>query len=154
MLESVIFIFLILLGVLILIISLPLLVVGFVKKSRKLKIIALFLLTIPISCLLILAGWYGFAKPHFDSNEMASYSGVYLTANSQDELELYPDGSYEITFPNILNLSSEGTWEAGGIDGTLKFYDNNGNLKNWASPVQGDINFTFSDSEETLFIKE
>lgn len=147
MLESIIFIFLTLLGGLSLLISLIVLIIGLIQKSSKLKKIAFRIGMVPIFCFGILIFWYQIAIPWLNRNQMEDFSGTYVLSNSSKimlrenglvtseiELTLYSEGTYNFYGIEGVVLEKSGIWKTGGIDGLFQFYDQNGNISGWASP--------------------
>ncbi len=137
---------------------------GVIKKSSKMKKIALGIGTIPIICLAIITFWYEIAVPSFNNNQMKDFSGTYKSFKSENELEfnktkliLLADGTYKFEGKGEIKLKKEGTWRTGGIDGYFEFYDNDKNLLEFASPFGEDGNrkivFNFYDLNELEFIK-
>jgi 4-amino-4-deoxy-L-arabinose transferase-like glycosyltransferase len=164
MLESLLFIFLILIGGTFLIISLIVLLIGVNKKSSKLKKIALGIGIVPIMCFGLIAFWYIIAVPSFNNSEMEEFSGTYEiqtiekgTDKSNSKLNLFADGTYKYIGEENVRIAKRGTWKTGGIDGHFEFYDENENLIEFASPFGGNGNkkiiFNLYDSNEVRFVK-
>lgn len=162
MLESLLFILLISIGGIFLLISLIVLLFGLVKKSQKLKKIAFGVGTIPIMCFGLIAFWYLIAVPSFNKSEMEEFSGTYKIQtiekeNTNTELKLFEDGTYSFNGKENVGLAKSGTWKTGGIDGQFEFYNENGNLIEFASQFGGNGNekiiFNLYDSNEIRFIK-
>lgn len=164
MLESLLFIFLIFVGGISLIVSLIFLLFGAIKKSSKLKKIALGIGIVPITCFGLIAFWYMIAIPSFNKSEMVEFSGIYEIQNSakginseNSKLELFADGTYKFNGNKKIELGQNGTWKTGGIDGHFEFYDESENLKEFASPFGGDGNekiiFNLYETNEVRFIK-
>ena len=145
MLESLLFILLISIGGIFLLISLIVLLFGLVKKSQKLKKIAFGVGTIPIMCFGLIAFWYLIAVPSFNKSEMEEFSGTYKIQtiekeNTNTELKLFEDGTYSFNGKENVGLAKSGTWKTGGIDGQFEFYNENGNLIEFASQFGGNGN--------------
>ena len=164
MLESLIFIFLIFVGGVFLIVSLIFLLIGAIKKSSKLKKIALKTGIVPIMCFGLIAFWYMIAIPSFNNSEMEEFSGTYeiQTADkridkTKTKLKLFADGTYKFIGEENVKIAKSGTWKTGGIDGHFEFYDENENLIEFASPFGGNGNekiiFNLYDSNELRFLK-
>jgi len=162
MLESLLFILLIFIGGIFLLISLIVLLFGLFKKSQKLKKIAFGVGTIPIMCFGLIAFWYLIAVPSFNKSEMEEFSGTYKIQtiekeNTNTELKLFEDGTYSFNGKENVGLGKSGTWKTGGIDGQFEFYNENGNLIEFASQFGGNGNekiiFNLYDSNEIRFIK-
>ncbi|MBO0592986.1 hypothetical protein I2486_16405 [Cellulophaga sp. E16_2] len=132
--ESILFIFLIGFGGLFLTISLVILLIGLIKKSSKLKKIALGIGIIPILCFGLIGFWYAIAVPSFNNSQMEDFAGIYilhksgtelLTKNGIDrnqiELTLNSDGTYRFDGIEAIGLDKNGTWKTGGIDGMFEF---------------------------------
>ena len=147
MLESLIFIFLIFVGGIFLTISLIVLIIGLIKKSSKLKKIALGIGIVPVLCIGLIAFWYIIAIPSFDKNQMGDFAGTYVPNKSalelfienglqtkEPKLILLSDGTYKFDVIEGVGLEKSGTWKTGGIDGLFEFHDKDGNLSEWASP--------------------
>lgn len=146
MLESLLFIFLIFVGGIFLAISLIVLIIGLIKKSSRLKKIALGFGIVPV-CVGLIAFWYMIAIPSFDKNQMGDFAGTYVPNKTAMELLaknglktnnpkliLLSDGTYKFDIIEGVGLEKSGTWKTGGIDGMFEFYDKDGNLMEWASP--------------------
>ena len=168
MLESLIFIILSFIGIVGLIISLIILLIGFLKRSKKLKRIGLGMGTIPIFCIGIIAFWYIIAIPSHNSNELNDFAGTYSPHKSAEKLlrknELNEERNYLILkengtyiFDSIpgIDLRKSGKWETGGIDGQFIFYDNNGNQIDLGSPsgsgMDCGISFRFRGDKDDFF---
>lgn len=178
MLESLIFIFLIFIGGLFLLVSVIVLIIGLVKKSSKLKKIAIGIGVVPILCFGLIVFWYAIAIPSFNNNQMKDFAGVYVPHKSATEflkengitknelrLTLYSDGTYKFDGIKGISLEKKGTWKTGGIDGLFEFHDEDGNLSEWASPSGSGEESTLSieyqkdendwqNTETILFVKE
>ena len=168
MLESLIFMILTFIGIIGLIISIIILLVGAIKKSRKVKKIGIGIGIIPILCFGLIALWYVFAIPSFNKSQLKDFSGTYLPYKSAEKL-LKENGLFEK--PNRLILKSNGTylfdsipgiglqkkgkWETGGIDGLFIFYDKNNNQIEYGSPsgsgMDCGISFRFQQNEDDFF---
>ena len=164
MLESLLFILLIFIGGIFLLISLIVLLFGIFKKSQKLKKIAFGIGTVPIMCFGLIAFWYLIAVPSFNKSEMEEFSGTYEIQTvekgkekTNTELNLFADGTYKVKGKENVGISKSGTWKTGGIDGQFEFYDENGNLIEYASQFGGNGNekiiFNLYESNEIRFIK-
>lgn len=147
MLESLLFIFLIFIGGLFLLISLIVLIIGLVKKSSKLKKVAIGIGIVPILCFGLIIFWYAIAVPSFNDNQMEDFAGVYVPhisaikflnengiTKNELKLTLYLDGTYKFDGIEGIALDKKGTWKTGGIDGLFEFHDEDGSLSEWASP--------------------
>lgn len=178
MIESLLFIFLIFFGGLFLIISLITLLIGFIKKSSKLKKIAYGIGIVPILCFGIILYWYLIAIPSFNKNQMEDFVGVYELNNSAKELLtkngittnqvkliLYSNGTYKFNTIQGVELEKSGTWKTGGIDGMFEFHNNGGRLIDWGIPSSSNNNSTLSfeyqidkddwrNNDRILFIKK
>ena len=164
MIESLLFILLIFVGGIFFIISLILLLFGAIKKSSKLKKIALGIGIVPIMCFGLIAFWYMIAIPSVNKSEMEEFSGTYEIQTSENgikkdnsKLKLFANGTYKFNGNINIELGKNGTWKTGGIDGHFEFYDESENLKEFASPFGGDGNekiiFNLYDTNEVRFIK-
>jgi len=164
MLESLLFIFLIFVGGIFLIISLIVLLFGAIKKSSKLKKIALGIGIVSIMCFGLIAFWYMIAIPSFNNSEMEKFSGTYEIQRiekgidkTNSKLNLFTDGTYKFIGEENVGISKSGTWKTGGVDGHFEFYDENENLIEFASPFGGNGNekiiFNLYDSNEVRFVK-
>jgi len=173
MLESLLFILLILMSGLFIIIALIVMFIAFIKKSSALKKTALKIIVIPFLCWGLIAVWYLITLPSINKSEMENFAGTY-TLNSCDseslkssksrinqaKLILFDDGTYLFEGREKIGLKKQGTWKTGGNDGLFEFYDKNGNLSQWASPYDNDDNYSLSiecqngqDFETILFVK-
>jgi hypothetical protein len=170
--------FLIFLGGIFLAISLIVLIIGLIKKSSKLKKIALGIGIVPILCFGLIAFWYVIAVPSFDKSQMDDFAGTYVPNKSTKELLatnelktnepqliLLSDGTYKFDGIDGVGLEKSGTWKTGGIDGLIEFHDKDGNLSEWASPSgSGDesaLSFEYlldkddrQNTESILFVKK
>ena len=164
MLESLLFILLIFTGGIFLLISLIVLLFGIFKKSQKLNKIAFGIGTVPIMCFGLITFWYLIAVPSFNKSEMEEFSGTYKIQiiekgkeKTNSELNLFSDGTYKFNGKENIRITKRGTWKTGGIDGQFEFYDENGNLIEYASQFGGNGNekiiFNLYDSNEVRFIK-
>jgi len=168
MLESLIFMSLSFIGIVGLIISIIILLIGFLKRSKKLKRIGIGIGTIPIFSVGIIAFWYIIAIPSLNSNELKDFTGTYLPHKSAEKLlrkhELNEDRNYLILkengtyiFDSIpgIDLWKSGKWETGGIDGQFIFYDNKGNQIDLGSPsgsgMDCGIEFEFRQDKDDFF---
>jgi hypothetical protein len=74
------------------------------------------------------------------------------------KLNLLANGTYAFEGKIIVELGESEIWQTLGIDRNFKFYDNNENLIQFASPFGGNgkekTNFNLYDSNEVRFIKE
>lgn len=165
MLESLLFILLILVSALFIIIALITMLIGFFKKSSALKKTALTIAIIPIICWVLIAFWYLVTLPSFNKNDMKNFAGTY-TSNipknkiNSPKLILSEDGNYQFDGLEGIGLKKQGTWKTGGNDGLIEFYDKNGNLSEWASPYDNDDGYSLSfeyrgtqDFETIIFVK-
>jgi len=169
MLESLLFIFLIVVGGMFIVISLIILLVGLFRKSSKLKKIALEIGIVPILSFGLIAFWYLITVPSFNNSQMKDFAGTYEIHNSNEllsknesdknkpKLNLLADGTYKFGRIEGVSLEKNGTWKTGGIDGQFEFFDNNERLIEFASPFGGDGNekiiFNLYDSNEVRFMK-
>lgn len=173
MLESLLFILLLLVSGLFVIIALIVALIAFIKKSSPLKKTALKITVIPILCWGLIAVWYLVTLPSIHKSEMGNFVGTYILNSSINEslkageskmngskLILFDDGTYLFDGRENIGLQRKGTWKTGGTDGLFEFYDKNGNLSQWASPYDNDNNYSLSveyqkgeDSETILFVK-
>jgi hypothetical protein len=177
MLESLLFIFLIIVGGIFLIISLVVLTVGLIKKSSKLKKLSLGIGIVPILCFGLITFWYLIAVPSFNKSQIQDFAGAYeinnsayelITKNGLDKkkpkLILFTDGTYKFDEMEGVGLKKSGTWKTGGIDGLFEFYDERGILSEWASPSgsgkESALSFDFkidkkdwTNTERILFVK-
>lgn len=178
MIESLLFIILIFFGGLFLIISLITLLIGFVKKSSRLKKIACGIGIIPIVCFGIIMYWYLIAIPSFNKSQMDDFVGIYVPNDSAKELLtknglatneikliLYSNGTYKFDTIQGIELEKSGTWKTGGIDGMFEFHNKDGRLVDWGIPSGNDHSSTLSfeyqikkdnwkNNKRILFIKK
>ena len=176
MLESILFIFLIFVGVIFLAISLITILTGFVKKSRKIKNIGLGLGVIPIICFGLITAYYLIILPSAHENQMEDFAGTYVLHNSAEqvldlkqfenknpELILLSNGTYKFDGIEGVGLEKNGTWKTGGIDGMFEFEVEHGT--EWVSPSgSGDesaLSFEYQMDEDdkantksVLFVKK
>jgi hypothetical protein len=128
-------------------ISLIFLIIGLIKKSSKLKKVALGIAIVPILCFGLIAYWYMIAIPSFDKNQMEDFAGTYVPNSSgkellatnglktnESKLILLSDGTYKFDGIDGIRLEKSGTWKTGGIDGLVEFHDKDGSILEWASP--------------------
>lgn len=173
MLESLLFILLVLVSGLFIFIALIVMITAFIKKSSALKKTAFKIGVIPILCWGLIAVWYLITLPLIHKSEMENFAGTYTLDSSDGEsfksnkrktggskLILYDDGTYLFEGREKIGLKKQGTWKTGGTDGLFEFYDKNGNLSQWASPYDKDDNYSLSieyqkgqDYETILFVK-
>ena len=169
MLESILFILLILIGGLFMIIALVTMLIGIIKKSSRLKKTALTITIIPVLCWGLIAFWYLVTLPSLNKSDMKDFAGTYTPNTSfnaskrginKPKLILSEDGTYIFDGLEGIGLKKQGTWKTGGNDGLVEFYDKNGNLSEWASPYDNDDDHSLSfeyrggqDPETILFVK-
>lgn len=164
MLESLLFILLLLISGLFIITALITMLVGFIKKSSALKKTALKITIIPIFCLGLIAFWYIAAVPSFNKSKMEDFAGTYTLNKSfkvnEAKLILSADGTYQLEGIEGIGLKKQGKWKTGGNEGMFEFYDNNGNLSQWATPDNNTENYKLSfeyqkgqNTEEIEFVK-
>ena len=168
MLESLIFMILSFIGIIGLIISVIIILIGLYKKSRKLKRIGIGIGAVPILCFGQIAFWYMIAIPSFDKNELKDFSGTYEPHKSAEkllkenglfeksnQLILKPNGTYQFDSIPGIRLPKSGKWETGGIDGVFNFYDNNDKQIGFGSPSGSGMNcglsFRFQPNEDDFF---
>ncbi|WP_348702486.1 hypothetical protein [Tenacibaculum sp. 190524A02b] len=119
----------------------------------------------PIICFGLIVFWYLIAVPYFNKNEMERFSGTYEIQTiekgkekTNSELNLFADGTYKFNGNENIGIAKSGIWKTGGIDGQFEFYDDNGNLIEYASQFGGNGNekiiFNLYDSNEIRFIKK
>ena len=159
-------------GIIGLIISVLILLIGLIKKSRKLKILGIGIGAVPLFCFILLSIWYGVLKPSSYNNQMKDFAGTYYPHESAIELlkendlfdksnrlVLKENGTFEFDSIPGVNLTKIGKWETGGIDGHFNFYDNTGVQINFGMPSGSEENcglkFHFRENEDDFFeIKE
>ena len=168
MLESLIFMSLSFIGIIGLIISVIIFLIGIFKNSKKLKRIGIAIGTIPLFCIGIIAFWYIIAIPSLNSKELKDFAGTYSPHKSAEKLlrksDLIEERNYLILkengtyiFDSIpgINLRKSGKWETGGIDGQFIFYDNKGNQIDFGSPSGSGkdcgISFRFREDKDDFF---
>lgn len=168
MLESLLFIALLILGGITLILSIVCIVIGLNKKEKSLRNIGFGIGIIPVFCFGIVTFWYGIAIPSFYNKQMNTFAGTYLPTeltkniltknNKLDKplkLKLNPDGTYEFDIIQGVGLKKKGTWETGGIDGCFNFYDESGKLIDFGMPAGNEdncsISFEFRANENNFF---
>lgn len=157
MIEGLLLIILIFFGGLFLIISLITLLIGFVKKSSKLKKFACGIGVVPILCFGILMYWYLIAIPSFNKSQMDDFVGIYVPndyaqelltqnglATNEIKLILFSNGTYKFDTIQGVELEKSGIWKTGGIDGMFEFHNNEGRLIDWGIPSGNDNNSTLS----------
>ncbi|KIC62704.1 hypothetical protein RM51_10950 [Chryseobacterium taiwanense] len=147
--------------------------IAFIKKSSALKKTALKITVIPILCWGLIAVWYFRTLPSINESEMENFAGTYTLNSSGNgsskssrskingsKLTLFDDGTYLFDGREKIGLKKQGTWKTGGTDGLFEFYDENGNLSQWASPYDNDNNYSLyfedqnkQDSETIRFVK-
>ncbi|WP_142724434.1 MULTISPECIES: hypothetical protein [unclassified Chryseobacterium] len=155
MLESLLFILLLLVSGLFIVIALIIMLIAVIRKSSALKKTALKITIIPILCWGLIAVWYFKTLPSINESEMENFAGIYTLNSSGNEsfkpskskingykLILFDDGTYLFDGHEKIGLKKQGTWKTGGIDGLFEFYDENGNLSQWASPYDNDNNYS------------
>ena len=139
MLESLLFLILIFTGVIFLVISLLLLVIGIVKKKPRIRNVGFGIGFIPLFCFGLIAIYYKVLLPASHENQMEDFAGIYtLTEEGYHRLQidstetpmpvlvLYDNGTYELDGIPQLKLKSTGTWQTGRIDGMFEFEATNG----------------------------
>ena len=171
MLESLMFMVLMILGGITIILSVIIIIIGLGKKQKLLRNIGLGIGIIPIICFCLIAYWYGGAIPTFNNNQMTDFAGIYLPTESTKniliknnqldksiKLVLNPDGTYEFTPIQGIGLKKSGIWETGGIDGHFNFYDELGNLIDFGMPAGSGENcilsFQFRPNQDEFFETE
>lgn len=127
-------------GIIGLIISIVIILVGLIKKSRKLKMTGMILLMIPIFCYGLIAFWYKIIIPNSNDKLSSEFVGVYSTHKIKSKkflkrnglfdkerfLILKVDGTYEFDSIPGVDLWKKGKWKTGGIDGAFEFYNEKG----------------------------
>jgi len=156
-------------GIIGLIISVIIILIGLYKKSRKLKRIGIGIGTVPILCFGLIAFWYMIAIPSFDKNELKDFSGIYKPHKSaekllkenglfKNQLILKSNGTYLFDSIPGIGLHKSGKWKTGGIDGLFIFYDNNDTQIEFGSPSGSGMNcgisFRFRLNEDDFFETE
>lgn len=157
MLESLLFMFLIIIGGIFLTISIISLIVGIIQKSERQKKIAFRIGLIPVLCFGLVAFWYLVVVPSFNKSEMQDFTGTYVPnkqtmellnkngiESNNIELILRSNGTYKFDIIEWFGLEKNGTWKTGGIDGMFEFHDKDGNLSEWASPSSSGENSKLS----------
>ena len=135
-------------GIIGFIISIIILLIGLIKKSRKLKMTGMVFLMIPVFCYGIIQLWYKVVIPNSNDNISKDFVGIYSTHKIKSTkflkrnglydkerfLTLKANGMYEFdTIPGV-RLWKKGRWESGGMDGEFNFYDENENFIERGSP--------------------
>jgi hypothetical protein len=168
MLESLIFMILSFIGIMGLIISVITLLVGIIKKSRKVIKVGIGIGIVPILCFGLIALWYMFAIPSFNKSELKDFSGTYFPHKSAEKvlkenglfenknrLILKSNGRYLFDSIPGIGLHKSGKWKTGGIDGLFIFYDNNDKQIEFGSPsgsgMDCGISFQFQPNEDDFF---
>lgn len=157
MLESLLFMALMIIGGAILILTIVIIGYGIYIKEKSLRNIGFAIGLIPTFCFGLIAFWYGIAIPSFNDNQIHDYAGTYLLSSSSKdlisnnsesnqtiELILHIDGTYEFDITKGIQLEKNGTWETGGIDGNLMFYNKSGELIDFGLPGKNGADHTLS----------
>ncbi|KYH06715.1 hypothetical protein A1704_23160 [Chryseobacterium cucumeris] len=173
MLESLLFILLLSVSALFIVIALIVMLIAVIRKSSALKKTALKISIIPILCWVLIAIWYLITLPSIRKSEMENFAGTYILNSSDNgslkksksringfKLILFDDGTYLFDGHEKIGLQKHGTWKTDGTDGLFEFYNENGNLSQWATPYGNDNNYSLSieyqkgqDSKTILFVK-
>lgn len=173
MLESLLFILLLLVSGIFIVIAFIVMLIAVIRKSSALKKTALKITIIPILCWGLIAAWYLLILPSLHKNEMESFAGTYILNSSDNKsislsksringskLILFEDRTYLFDGNEKIGLQKQGTWKTGGTDGLFEFYNKNGGLSQWAIPYDNDDNYSLSievqkgqDSETIRFVK-
>jgi len=152
MLESLLFVLLTVVGRFSLFVSISTFLIGFFRKSKKLKKIGLGIGMIPLLCFGLIVFWYKIAIPSFNKSQMEEFAGIYEPNNSGKELLiknglsqnspqliLHQDGTYAFDSIVGFGLEKKGIWKTGGIDGVFDFHRENGSLTKRAYPLGSGI---------------
>jgi len=148
MLESLIFMILSFIGITGLVISILILLVGLIKKSRKLKITGMIFLMLPIFSYGLITFWYKIVVPNSNDKLANEFVGIYSTHNVKSKkflkrnglfdkerfLTLKDDGTYEFDSIPGVKLWKSGKWKSGGIDGAFEFYNDKGDNVDYSYP--------------------
>ncbi|MAW93685.1 MULTISPECIES: hypothetical protein [unclassified Leeuwenhoekiella] len=139
MLESLIFILIVISVGISLILAIVFLLLGLAKKSKRLRKIALECALIATFFFSLIPLWYSLIVPWFNANKMKDFSGEYVLENSNKSTEtvtlfLYENGTYSYDGSDKLGLHKTGNWRTGGVDGTFEFLSENDNLLKYARP--------------------
>ena len=127
MLES--FLFIVLL-IFLVIIAIVFLVIGLLSKNEKLTKIGIYsFFGAPIFIVLLYIFWYSVVIPRANKSQMKEYSGMYKSEKGNFIIELKSDGNYISDSIPKLRIHKKGKWKTGGIDGMFELYDNKGVLK-------------------------
>jgi len=155
MLESLIFIFSILLLSVFGLGFLALLIIGFIKKSKRLKLISLIPGLITLLILVINLFWYNISIPNQNTNIAKEYSGTYYLdgLKSNPKLILNNNLTYQIETVKALKIYGQGTWKTGMVDGMFSFYNKSGQLVGFAYPSYGQLKFNYMQKDQVIFKK-
>ncbi|WP_276835182.1 hypothetical protein, partial [Chryseobacterium cucumeris] len=103
-------------------------------------------------------------KQEYEVSTRSSGSST-SSSNSKSRIDgfkliLSDDGTYLFDGHEKIGLQKHGTWKTDGTDGLFEFYNENGNLSQWATPYGNDNNYSLSieyqkgqDSKTILFVK-
>ena len=160
MLESLLFLILIVVGAFFALVSFVIIGLGLLSKSKTTYKVGLWTLSVPAICFGTIFIFYAVVVPWLNGIEMEKYSGTYILDNSQPKviLVLKDDGTYTCDKIPEAPFSRTGTWKTGGIDGLFELREASGNhhfLQNGIDPDNGDLIVSFSlRGEELRFVQK
>ena len=155
MLESLFYIISILTVVIFGLASIILIIIGFIKKSNRLKLLSLILGLITLIVLVANVFWYKVSIPNQNSLTAQEYSGTYYLdgIKSNPKLILKKDLTFQTDTISTLELYGQGTWKTGMVDGLFGFYNNLGQLVGFAYPSYGQLKFNYMQKDQVIFKK-
>lgn len=154
MLESLLFVLLVIVGAVSFFAAFFTVIFGFSAKHKLALKIGKYLFAIPVFCFGLIFFWYNIAIPSFNNSQQIEYSGTYKTENTLLDFKLYlkADGTYHYdSIPNM-RIPKKGLWKTGGIDGYFEFMNLKGNLEShvWPGVFENKKYLTFSLEEGEL----
>ena len=161
MFESLFFITFFFIGAFFMFVSLIIYVVGGISRSKKIIRIGHWSSILPLFFFGTIFFYYGVIVPYGNKVQKNRYAKTYIYRQKgmKNELQLKTDGTFTCRCSSRVDIPYKGTWESGGIDGVLMFYDEDGVLVQYGMPA---INYeekkviSFSDrpDHEITFVEK
>lgn len=136
MLESVLFLIFLCAGGFFLLVSLIVILVGLINKSKKIIKAGTWSLILPVFFFGMIFLYYYVVIPKQNQNMMNKYSDSYFFKRDSMDVTLHldNDGTFDCKCSKEFGFPNKGKWETGGIDGAINFYSEGGILINYAFP--------------------
>ena len=155
MLESLLFLILIIAGAFFALVSFVIIGLGLLSNSKTTYKVGLWTLSVPAICFGIIFVFYAVVVPWSNEKAMEEYSGTYILDNMEVHVTLVlgEDGTYACDKIQGFPFSKTGTWKTGGIDGLFELREANGDLhfmQHGINPDSGNRMVSFSLHGEAL----